>query len=101
MTSVAAFKWLDGTKYRIVKDEEQDPTQSRVAAKYVAVSWRQGSPQAIDAHATARFVVFGEPHTHWADLPLMLLFFWAYRLPPVCFPVRDVFFKPGLGAWLR
>ena len=48
-----------------------------------------------------RFVVFGEPHTHWADLPLMLLFFWAYRLPPVCFPVRDVFFKPGLGAWLR
>ena len=48
-----------------------------------------------------KFVVFGEPHTHWADLPLMLLFFWAYRLPTVCFPVRNVFFKPGLGAWLR
>jgi 1-acyl-sn-glycerol-3-phosphate acyltransferase len=48
-----------------------------------------------------KFVVFGEPHTHWADLPLMLLFFWAYRLPTVCFPVRDRFFVPGLGAWLR
>lgn len=48
-----------------------------------------------------KFVIFGEPHTHWADLPLMLLFFWAYRLPPVNFPVRDVYFKPLLGSWLR
>jgi 1-acyl-sn-glycerol-3-phosphate acyltransferase len=48
-----------------------------------------------------KFVVFGEPHTHWADLPLMLLFFWAYRLPPVSFPVRDIYFKPVLGTWLR
>src|SRR5262249_8202012 len=42
-----------------------------------------------------------EPHTHWADLPLMLLFFWEYQLPRVCFPVRDVYFVPVVGAWLR
>ena len=48
-----------------------------------------------------KFVVFGEPHTHWADLPLMLLFFWAYRLPTVCFAVHRRYFVPGLGTWLR
>ena len=49
----------------------------------------------------SRFVVFGEPHTHWADLLLMLLFFWEYQLPKVSFPVRDVYFVPVVGAWLR
>jgi len=48
-----------------------------------------------------KFIVFGEPHTHWADLPLMLLFFWAYRLPRVHFPVRQRYFTPLLGTWLR
>jgi len=48
-----------------------------------------------------KFVIFGEPHTHWLDFVLMLLFFWAYRLPTVCIPVRNTFFVPVLGSWLR
>ena len=48
-----------------------------------------------------KFVVFGEPHTHWHDFLLMLLFFWAYRLPTVRFPVRHVYFYPVLSLWLR
>ncbi len=48
-----------------------------------------------------KFVVFGEPHTHWHDFLLMLLFFWAYQLPTVRFPVRHVYFYPVLGLWLR
>jgi 1-acyl-sn-glycerol-3-phosphate acyltransferase len=48
-----------------------------------------------------KFVIFGEPHTHWLDFVLMMLFFWAYRLPKVCVPVRNTFFVPVLGSWLR
>ncbi len=40
-----------------------------------------------------KFITFGEPHTHLADFPLMLLFFAYYRLPKVAFPVSDAYFN--------
>jgi hypothetical protein len=48
-----------------------------------------------------RWLVFGEPHTHLADIFFMTMFFWRYRLPKVSFPVAAEYFYPGLGALMR
>jgi 1-acyl-sn-glycerol-3-phosphate acyltransferase len=47
-----------------------------------------------------KFITFGEPHTHFGDFPLMLLFFAYFRLPKVTFPVSSKYFGTTTRHWL-
>lgn len=48
-----------------------------------------------------KFITFGEPHTHFGDFPLMLLFFGYFRLPNVTFPVKREYFNVVTRPWLK
>ena len=64
----------------------------------VACWWK---PSLLLRALPPKYVVFGEPHTHMVDIVFMLLFFRAWRVRDVRFPVNRKFFLPVLGALLR
>jgi 1-acyl-sn-glycerol-3-phosphate acyltransferase len=80
-----------------------------LGARFVlaALGWRFRPYSSVDlprgelGRFPPKFVVFGEPHTHLADFPLMLLFFAYFRLPRVTFPVAAKYFNWFTRPWLR
>lgn len=49
----------------------------------------------------AKFIAFGEPHTHYLDFVMMLLFAWSYQVPKLRYPMKRQYFFPVVRVWLR